>query len=80
MRHPEMDGQKEQVLETVSDPAVIQEGDFGELIAGRFYDKTPLTSKHLVVIYKEIGDDDGFVITAYYATKRSERRKTVWTR
>ncbi|MBI5026830.1 MAG: hypothetical protein HZC12_08950 [Nitrospirae bacterium] len=80
LRHPEMDGQREQVLETVTEPDLIQQGDFGEFIAVRFYAKTPLTSKHLVVIYKEVIDTDGFIITAYYATKPSERRKIVWKR
>lgn len=80
LRHPELNGQKEQVLETVTDPDLIQQGDFGELIAIRFYDKTPLTSKFLVTIYKEVVDIDGFIITAYYAAKPSERRQTIWKR
>ena len=75
-----MDGYKGQVLETLTEPDLIQQGDFGELIAIRFFEKTPLTSKHLVVIYKEVIDIDGFVITAYFASKPSERRKTVWKR
>lgn len=41
-RHPEMLDQKEHVLETISNPYVIQQGDFGELIAIRFYEKTLL--------------------------------------
>jgi len=80
LRHPEMENQKEQVLETVIDPDLIQRGDFGELIAIKFYEKTPLTSKYLVVIYKEVMDTDGFIITAYYATKPSERRQVLWKR
>ena len=44
-RHPEMDGQKERVLENLTEPYLVQEGDFGELLAARFYEKTPLTSK-----------------------------------
>lgn len=80
LRHPEMDGQKDRVLEALIDPDFIQRGDYGELIAIRFYDKTPLTSKHLVVVYKEVVDADGFVITAYYATKPSERRQILWKR
>jgi len=75
-----MDGQKERVLETVTEPDLIQQGDFGELIAIKFYEKTPLTSKYLVTIYKEVVDTDGFIITAYYASKPSERRKTLWKR
>ena len=69
MRHPELDGQKEQVLETITEQDMIQQGDFGELIAIRFYEKTPLTSKYLVVIYKEVENTDGFLITSYYFTK-----------
>lgn len=79
-RHPEMENQKECVLETISNPDLIQNGDFGEMIAVRFYEKTPLTSKYLVTIYKEVAELDGFVITAYYATRPSERRKTLWKR
>lgn len=80
MRHPEMNGQKERVLETISKPEMIQEGDFGELIALRFYEKSPLTSKYLAAIYKEATDKDGFIITAYYTAKPSERRKIIWKR
>lgn len=79
-RHPEMENQKERVLETITNPDFIQKADFGELIAGKFYKKTPLTSKYLVTIYKEVSKTDGFVITAYYATKPSERRQMLWKR
>lgn len=79
-RHPEMDSQKERVMETLTEPEAIQQGDFGELIAVRFYEKTPLTSKFLVTVYKEIEGADGFVITAYYATTPSARRKVLWRR
>ncbi len=79
-RHLEMSDQKERLLETITDPDMIQQGDFGELIAIRFYEKTPLTSKYLVTMYKEVLDSDGFIITAYFASKPSERRKTVWKR
>ena len=60
------------------DSFIIQEGDFGELIGIKFYKRTPLTSKYLAVIYKEVSNTDGFVVTAYYAKKPSERRKTIW--
>ncbi|MBF0536993.1 MAG: hypothetical protein HQL03_01935 [Nitrospirae bacterium] len=53
LRHPELKGQKDQVIETVLSPYLIQEGDFGELIAFKHYNRTPLTSKYLVVVYKE---------------------------
>ena len=47
-----MDSQKERVTETLTEPEVIQQGDLGELIAVRYYEETPLTSKFLVTIYK----------------------------
>lgn len=77
-RHPEIKDQKDKVLETITAPDVIQQGDYGELLAIKFFENTPLTEKYLVVIYKEINKDDGFVITAYFTKKPSERRLTVW--
>jgi len=74
IRHPELESQKDRVLETVANPDKIQQGDYGELIAIRFYKKTPLTSKYLVVVYKEVMNIDGFIITAYFTTNPSERR------
>jgi hypothetical protein len=79
-RHPELEGQKEHVVQTLTEPDQIQQGDFGELIAIRFYKTTPLTSKYLAIIYKEVMNSDGFVITAYYTAKPSERRQTIWKR
>ena len=77
-RHPEMESLQERALETVSQPEMIQEGDFGELLAVRFYAETSLTSKFLVVAYREIRSNDGFIVTAYLATRLSTRRKTIW--
>jgi hypothetical protein len=77
-RHPEMVTFQESVLETVSQPSQIQEGDYGTLMAIRFYAETPLTSKYLIVIYRETQPDDGFVLTAYLASKLSTRRKILW--
>jgi len=79
-RHPEMENQKDRILETVIKPNFVQEGDFKELIAIKHYENTPLTSKFLVVIYKEINESEGFIITAYFTNIPSERRKTIWKR
>jgi hypothetical protein len=79
-RHPEMANQKDRVLETLSDPDLIQEGDLDTLLAIRFYGKSPLMRKHLVVIYKELNGTDGFVLTAYYTSVPSKRRAIVWKR
>ncbi|MFQ5615307.1 MAG: hypothetical protein ACE5GO_02465 [Anaerolineales bacterium] len=79
-RHPEIRTLREQVLETVSEPDIIQQGDFDELLAIRFYTNTPLTSKFLVVAYKEVRPDDGFILTAYLARRPSSRRSIIWKR
>ena len=78
-RHPEMEDQRERILDTVSDPGTVQQGDFGELLAIRFYPATPLTSKYLVVAYRETSTEDGFILTAYFANRVSAKRVTLWT-
>ena len=67
-------------METVANPEMIQEGDFGELLAVRFFPETILTSKFLVVAYRETSPEDGFVLTAYLASRLSERRVSKWNR
>jgi hypothetical protein len=79
-RHPEMGGLREQVLETLAGPDMIQEGDFGELLAFKLYPGTPLGEKFLVVAYREVSSEDGFVLTAYLTRRPSIRRETVWKR
>jgi hypothetical protein len=79
-RHPEMNNQRERVLETLQEPDMIQQGDFGELLAVRHYLQTPLTSKFMVVAYREVSLDDGFVLTAYLTSRPSARRVTIWKR
>ena len=79
-RHPEMDDQRDRILETLTEPDTIQQGDFDELLAIRFYPKTPLTRKFLVVAYREISAEDGFILTAYLASRPSTRRITIWKR
>jgi uncharacterized protein YuzE len=64
-RQPEMEGERERVLETVADPDLIQQGDLGELLAIRRYPETTLTSKYVVVAYREVGRDDGFADVLY---------------
>jgi hypothetical protein len=77
-RHPEIRNQKEKVMETISTPDIILGGDFSELLAIRFYPKTPLTEKYLVVVYREISSQDGFILTAYFTNTPSKRREVIW--
>jgi hypothetical protein len=79
-RHVELATEHERVLATVADPDMILQGDTGELLAVRFYQATPLTSKHLVVAYREVSPDDGFILTAYLTSRPSARRNVVWKR
>lgn len=77
-RHPEMQTEENKILETVSSPDIVQEGDYGTKIAIKYYPETPLTNKYLAVIYKELSENDGFVLTAYFTRKSSERRRILW--
>ena len=77
-RHPEMREQKDRVLETIETPEYILQGDYGDLLAIRFYKETPLSQKFLIVVYKEVSEYDGFVVTAYFTRKPSTHRRTIW--
>ncbi len=79
-RHPELVGQRERVLEALAEPGLIQEGDGGELLSIRFYEQAPLFGKHLVGAYREIGEMDGFVLTACLTRRPSSAGTTRWTR
>jgi hypothetical protein len=79
-QHPEMDGQRERILETIADPDQVQSGDYGVLLALRRYRRTTLGDKYLTVAYREASADDGFVLTAYLTRRPSARRESVWKR
>lgn len=68
------------MLETVRHPKEVLKGDFGERLAVRFYRRTPVTSKHLMVAYREVSAIDGFVITVYFASRTPKWRERQWRR
>jgi len=70
---------REQVVETLADPDMVQQGDFGELLAVREYGELRL-GRFVVVVYREACPDDGFVLTAYLAGRPSSRRRVTWKR
>jgi len=74
-----MEGENGKVLETITNPDIIQRGDRNELMALRFYEQTPLSPKYLVVVYREVSSTDGYIITAYF-TNRIRRREVIWKR
>jgi len=70
-----MNAQMEKVIETISEPDLLQTGDFGEILALRFFSKTLVTQKYLTAAYREISATDGFLLTAYFTNSPSKRRK-----
>ena len=74
--HSEMAGYYFEVLETVESPEAVYQGGTGECIAIREIE----TGKYIVVIYKEISKEDGFIITAFLTRRKKqlERRKKLW--
>jgi hypothetical protein len=77
--HPEMKSCIPWILETIENPDLILTGDFGELIAVKLFEKTPVTyDKYLTVVYKETSKLDGFILTAYFSRSINKTRKIVW--
>lgn len=73
--HSEMAGLRPEVMETITDPSMILEGQYGVLMAAREI----LSGKYVVVVYRESGHD-GFIITSFM-TRRQRflgRRKRLW--
>jgi hypothetical protein len=78
MGHPEIAEYYFEVLETIQAPDEIYEGKGGELLATKIFSQ--LNGKFVVVVYKELSADDGFVITAYISNKKQEflKRNKIW--
>lgn len=76
--HCEMAGLMFEVLEAIESPQEIYQGSAGELLATRRME----ADKLMVVVYREIGLDDGFVITAFLTkrVRQLQKRSRVWPR
>jgi len=76
--HAEMAGYLYDVLETIQEPLTIFEGNSSELLAAREIEN----GKFIIVVYRELSKEDGFVITAFLTKrwKQIERRKKIWQR
>lgn len=75
--HDDIAGYYFDVLETVTNPRWIFEGDEDELWAVKFISER----KAMLVIYKELYDqNDGFIITAFFTGKINKllRRNIIW--
>lgn len=77
--HDYMSGCLDMVIETISEPDCIVQGWTGELIALRDYQRTVISKKTVIVVYKEL-DQDGFVITAFMTSRPDQitRRGVIW--
>ena len=78
--HDYMSGNMDLVFETLEDPDCIVRGWTDELIALKHYEKTSISEKYVVVVYKEVGE--GFVITAFMTAKHTPlmKRGILWQR
>ena len=74
--HAELAGFRDEVLETVSNAERVLLGGAGELLAVRMFEP----GKAMVVVYKETGSDDGFIVTAFLTRRLAslDRREQVW--
>ena len=72
---PYMDAYYDRILETVETPTCVLRGYAGSLIAVL----SVARNRCLHVVYKEISQEDGFVITAFIGRKYN-RRMIVWPR
>jgi hypothetical protein len=67
------------ILETIENPDFILSGDYGEMVAVKLFEKTPVTNdKYLTVVYKETSKLDGFILTAYFSRSLNKTRKIIW--
>jgi hypothetical protein len=76
--HPEIADFYYEILETIENPKIIYEGNYGGLIAVSY--ELEELRKFIVVIYKELSGMDGFVITAFVSNKehKFERKNVIW--
>ena len=70
--HPDLAERQSDILASIRSPDLVQEGDFGTLLAAKRED-----GLYLVVVYREFGSSDGFVVTAYRA-RRLRQRNVIW--
>ena len=73
--HDELAGYYDDCLQVIEDPDLVLAGFRGSLKAVKGYGR----NRYLVVIYREVDRDDGFVVTAYFV-RRIDRRKIIWRR
>ena len=75
--HDELIGKRKLVLDTVTNPDIIIQGKQDELFAIH-----KIHRQWLVVIYKEIDSNDGFIITAFLTSRIAYllKKTIIWKR
>ncbi|MFN2395884.1 MAG: hypothetical protein ABR597_09375 [Bacteroidales bacterium] len=77
--HPEIAPYYDSILETIENPNIIYKGSESENIATKqiIYNEKPF---FIVVVYKEVSDKDGFVITAFLTNKIEylNKKEIIW--
>ncbi|MBM4430183.1 MAG: hypothetical protein FJ026_07550 [Chloroflexi bacterium] len=71
----ELAGHYDDVLATIESPDFVRRSYGNSLIAARGYGR----KRYLMVVYRQLSAEDGFVITAYFTTKL-DRKKAIWKR
>ena len=71
--HDDLAGSFHDVLETVEKPDLVIRGSHGALKAAKSMGK----ARWMLVVYRELSRQDGFVITAYFSSKRP-KGEIVW--
>ena len=73
--HDDLAGYYDEILDVVENPDFLLGGHRGSLVAVKSFGPR----RYLHVIYRELSDEDGFIITAFFASK-AERKKAIWKR
>ena len=76
--HPEMAAYYDDILETIEKPEFLYLGSNEEYLAVRNLDN--VSAKFVVVIYKEVDKNDGFIITSFLTNKEPyfAKKKLIW--
>lgn len=77
VNHQELVSAPFDILETINKPDMILEGAEGECLALKKFNQN-----YLVGVYREINKENGFVITAFYASDLKsllKKRKIIWS-
>lgn len=74
--HNELAGYYYEIIDTIENPEIIFAGNNEERIALKHVSET----HYLAAVYKEISENDGFLITAYLTSriKQYEKRAIIW--